>query len=118
MDKMLVSGDQEVTVTNDGATILEKMEVWLKHDVRVRAYTFLCGCACVQNIYVCAGSVCLYAHARVCAIVCACVCVYMRMRVCVRVRLYAHACMYACLYAHVCIDSACACVCLYACGCV
>jgi len=27
MDKMLVSGDQEVTVTNDGATILEKMEV-------------------------------------------------------------------------------------------
>jgi len=27
MDKMLVSGDQDVTVTNDGATILEKMEV-------------------------------------------------------------------------------------------
>lgn len=27
MDKMLVSGDQEITVTNDGATILEKMEV-------------------------------------------------------------------------------------------
>merc|ERR1740130_771741 len=27
MDKMLVSGDQEVTVINDGATILEKMEV-------------------------------------------------------------------------------------------
>jgi len=27
MDKMLVSPDQEVTVTNDGATILEKMEV-------------------------------------------------------------------------------------------
>jgi T-complex protein 1 subunit epsilon len=27
MDKMLVSADQEVTVTNDGATILEKMEV-------------------------------------------------------------------------------------------
>lgn len=27
MDKMLVSADQEVTVTNDGATILEKMEI-------------------------------------------------------------------------------------------
>jgi len=27
MDKMIVSADQEVTVTNDGATILEKMEV-------------------------------------------------------------------------------------------
>ena len=27
MDKMLVSADQEVTVSNDGATILEKMEV-------------------------------------------------------------------------------------------
>lgn len=27
MDKMLVSGDQEITVTNDGATILQKMEV-------------------------------------------------------------------------------------------
>jgi len=27
MDKMLVSSDQDVTVTNDGATILEKMEV-------------------------------------------------------------------------------------------
>mmetsp|Transcript_8299 Transcript_8299/g.15816 ORF Transcript_8299/g.15816 Transcript_8299/m.15816 type:complete len:552 (-) Transcript_8299:336-1991(-) len=27
MDKMLVSADQDVTVTNDGATILEKMEV-------------------------------------------------------------------------------------------
>lgn len=27
MDKMLVSSDQDVTVTNDGATILEKMDV-------------------------------------------------------------------------------------------
>lgn len=27
MDKMLVSSDGEVTVTNDGATILEKMDV-------------------------------------------------------------------------------------------
>ena len=27
LDKMLVSGDQEVTVTNDGATIVEKMEI-------------------------------------------------------------------------------------------
>lgn len=27
MDKMLVSSDQDITVTNDGATILEKMEV-------------------------------------------------------------------------------------------
>ena len=27
MDKMLVSADQDVTVSNDGATILEKMEV-------------------------------------------------------------------------------------------
>ena len=27
LDKLLVSPDQEVTVTNDGATILEKMEV-------------------------------------------------------------------------------------------
>jgi len=27
MDKMLVSPDQDVIVTNDGATILEKMEV-------------------------------------------------------------------------------------------
>ena len=27
MDKMLVSGDQDVLVTNDGATIMEKMEV-------------------------------------------------------------------------------------------
>lgn len=31
MDKMLVSGDQEITVTNDGATILEKMEV--QHEI-------------------------------------------------------------------------------------
>ena len=27
LDKMIVSGDQEVTVTNDGATIVEKMEI-------------------------------------------------------------------------------------------
>ncbi len=27
LDKLLVSPDQEVTVTNDGATILEKMEI-------------------------------------------------------------------------------------------
>lgn len=27
LDKMLVSGDGDVTVTNDGATILEKMDV-------------------------------------------------------------------------------------------
>jgi T-complex protein 1 subunit epsilon len=27
MDKMLVSADNDVNVTNDGATILEKMEV-------------------------------------------------------------------------------------------
>lgn len=27
MDKMIVSGDQDVTVTNDGATILQKMDV-------------------------------------------------------------------------------------------
>lgn len=27
MDKLLVSPDQEVTVTNDGATIVEKMEI-------------------------------------------------------------------------------------------
>ena len=27
MDKMLVSADGEVTITNDGATILQKMEV-------------------------------------------------------------------------------------------
>ena len=27
LDKLIVSPDQEVTVTNDGATILEKMEV-------------------------------------------------------------------------------------------
>jgi T-complex protein 1 subunit epsilon len=27
MDKMLVSSDMEVTVTNDGATILSKMDV-------------------------------------------------------------------------------------------
>jgi T-complex protein 1 subunit epsilon len=27
LDKMLVSPDQDVTVTNDGATILEKMEI-------------------------------------------------------------------------------------------
>lgn len=27
MDKMLVSSDGEVTITNDGATILQKMEV-------------------------------------------------------------------------------------------
>jgi T-complex protein 1 subunit epsilon len=31
MDKMLVSGDQEITVTNDGATILDKMEV--QHEI-------------------------------------------------------------------------------------
>ena len=27
MDKMLVSSDSDVTVTNDGATILDKMEI-------------------------------------------------------------------------------------------
>jgi len=27
LDKLIVSADQEVTVTNDGATILEKMEI-------------------------------------------------------------------------------------------
>jgi T-complex protein 1 subunit epsilon len=27
MDKMLVSGDGDVSVTNDGATIVEKMEI-------------------------------------------------------------------------------------------
>ena len=27
LDKLMVSGDQEVTVTNDGATIVEKMEI-------------------------------------------------------------------------------------------
>lgn len=27
LDKMMVSGDGDVTITNDGATILEKMEV-------------------------------------------------------------------------------------------
>jgi T-complex protein 1 subunit epsilon len=27
MDKMIVSGDSDVTVTNDGATILQKMDV-------------------------------------------------------------------------------------------
>lgn len=27
MDKLVVSADQEVTVTNDGATIVEKMEI-------------------------------------------------------------------------------------------
>ncbi len=33
MDKMLVSQDGDVTVTNDGATILEKMDV--QHQVRI-----------------------------------------------------------------------------------
>ena len=32
MDKMLVSPDMDVTVTNDGATILAKMDV--QHQVR------------------------------------------------------------------------------------
>jgi len=27
MDKMLVSGDADIVVTNDGATIVEKMEI-------------------------------------------------------------------------------------------
>jgi len=31
MDKMLVSPDGEVIITNDGATILEKMEVRKHH---------------------------------------------------------------------------------------
>ena len=31
MDKMLVSPDGEIIVTNDGATILEKMEVSKPH---------------------------------------------------------------------------------------
>ena len=31
MDKMLVSPDGEIIVTNDGATILEKMEVSMPH---------------------------------------------------------------------------------------
>lgn len=29
MDKIIVGADNEVTVTNDGATILEKMEVYI-----------------------------------------------------------------------------------------
>ncbi len=33
MDKMLVSPDGDVTVTNDGATILQKMQV--EHQVRL-----------------------------------------------------------------------------------
>lgn len=35
MDKMLVSPDGEVIITNDGATILEKMEVRKTHTNRV-----------------------------------------------------------------------------------
>ncbi len=36
MDKMLVSPDMDVTVTNDGATILDKMDV--KHQVALISY--------------------------------------------------------------------------------
>ncbi len=36
MDKMLVSPDGDVTVTNDGATILQKMQV--EHQVRLLAH--------------------------------------------------------------------------------
>jgi len=36
MDKMLVSPDGEVIVTNDGATILEKMEVSQNDTFRIK----------------------------------------------------------------------------------
>lgn len=34
MDKMLVSPDGDVIITNDGATILEKMEVCIRLQIR------------------------------------------------------------------------------------
>ena len=34
MDKMLVNSDGQVTISNDGATILDKMEV--EHQVTIR----------------------------------------------------------------------------------
>lgn len=37
MDKMLVSPDGDVTITNDGATILNKMQV--EHQVRAEWFT-------------------------------------------------------------------------------
>lgn len=37
MDKMLVSPDGDVTITNDGATILDKMQV--EHQVRAGGTT-------------------------------------------------------------------------------
>ena len=36
MDKMLVSPDGEVIITNDGATILEKMEVSIQYHLKRR----------------------------------------------------------------------------------
>ena len=36
MDKMLVSPDGEVIITNDGATILEKMEVSIYSKFRIK----------------------------------------------------------------------------------
>jgi chaperonin GroEL (HSP60 family) len=36
MDKMLVSPDGEVIITNDGATILEKMEVSIQYHLNRR----------------------------------------------------------------------------------
>ena len=42
MDKMLVSPDGEVIITNDGATILEKMEVSkFKSNWRLRYHIFI-----------------------------------------------------------------------------
>jgi hypothetical protein len=41
MDKMLVSQDGDVTITNDGATILDRMEVPLF------VFVLLCSCVCV-----------------------------------------------------------------------
>ena len=70
MDKMLVSADGDVTITNDGATILQKMEV--EHQVAKLLVDLsksqdneigdgTTGVVVLAGMYVCMY-VCLYVH--------------------------------------------------------
>ena len=67
LDKMLVDDIGDVTITNDGATVLKQLEALAVVCVCVRARACVCACACL--------CVRLWTAACACDCVCVCVCV-------------------------------------------